>query len=83
LNLKKDVHYKTTAEGALHLDLYYPEKDLTGEYPVVIYTHGGGWAAGDKRGAWQAKKGDEETIVNTVERYRNRRPQRVVARRTK
>jgi acetyl esterase/lipase len=58
LNLKKDVHYKTTAEGALHLDLYYPEKDLTGEYPVVIYTHGGGWAAGDKRGAWQAKKGD-------------------------
>ncbi len=49
--VKKDILYKTTPERALHLDLYYPAVKRSGKYPVVIYTHGGGWAAGSKRGA--------------------------------
>lgn len=46
-----DIVYKQTPGGDLHLDLYYPEAEPTGKYPVVIYTHGGGWAAGSKNKA--------------------------------
>ncbi|MBT3194097.1 MAG: alpha/beta hydrolase [Verrucomicrobia bacterium] len=51
INLKPDIVYKMTPQGELCLDLYYPETELSGNYPVVIYTHGGGWAAGSKKGA--------------------------------
>jgi acetyl esterase/lipase len=51
INLKTDMVYKTTAEGDLHLDLFYPAADLVGAYPLVVYTHGGGWAAGSKNKA--------------------------------
>ena len=44
-----DVVYKTTPQGPLKLDLHYPESPKTGaKYPLVIFTHGGGWAAGNK-----------------------------------
>ncbi|TWU44374.1 Carboxylesterase NlhH [Novipirellula aureliae] len=49
--VKRDILYKTTPETALHLDLYYPAIEQPGKYPVVIYTHGGGWAVGSKGGA--------------------------------
>lgn len=48
INLKPDIAYKTTADGDLHLDLYYPASELAGAYPLVVYTHGGGWATGSK-----------------------------------
>lgn len=48
INLQADRVYKTTADGDLQLDLYYPTTKLAGAYPLVIYTHGGGWAAGNK-----------------------------------
>jgi acetyl esterase/lipase len=51
IHLKADIVYKTTPAGDLHLDLYYPETELSGKYPVVIYTHGGGWATGSKKAA--------------------------------
>ena len=51
INLKSNIVYKTTSEGDLSLDLYYPEKKLSGKYPLVIYTHGGGWAQGSKMSA--------------------------------
>ncbi len=51
IHLKSDIVYKTTSAGDLYLDLYYPETTLSGKYPLVIYTHGGGWAAGSKRAA--------------------------------
>jgi acetyl esterase/lipase len=51
INLKPDIVYKTTAERDLHLDLFYPAADLEGAYPLVVYTHGGGWAAGSKNKA--------------------------------
>lgn len=46
---KLDITYKTTAQGPLRLDLHYPGAPKAGaNYPLVIFTHGGGWTAGDK-----------------------------------
>tara|TARA_R110002049_G_scaffold4601_5_gene32622 strand:- start:864872 stop:866053 length:1182 start_codon:yes stop_codon:yes gene_type:complete len=48
---KLDVPYKQTPQGELLLDLYYPaDHEQDGSHPVIIYTHGGGWAAGSKHG---------------------------------
>ena len=51
IHLQADIVYKTTAAGELHLDLFYPATELVGAYPLVVYTHGGGWAAGSKNKA--------------------------------
>lgn len=59
-NTKLDVRYKTTDKGELKLDLYYPETKAAKapvSNPVVIYTHGGGWAAGSKQSAAKASMG--------------------------
>ena len=51
---KLDVVYKKVGKRKLKLDLYYPTNqsaDSSSQYPVVVYTHGGGWAAGSKQGA--------------------------------
>lgn len=46
---KLDVPYKTTAQGQLKLDLHYPAVPKVGErFPLIVFTHGGGWAAGNK-----------------------------------
>lgn len=46
---KFDVEYKTTEQGSLKLDLHYPfALDAGSKYPLVLFTHGGGWAAGNK-----------------------------------
>lgn len=46
---KFDVVYKNTDEGPLKLDLHYPSvPDARSKYPLVLFTHGGGWAAGNK-----------------------------------
>jgi acetyl esterase/lipase len=44
-----DAVYRTTPQGPLKLDLHYPEspKPVT-KYPLVLFTHGGGWVAGSK-----------------------------------
>lgn len=49
--LKPDIVYKTSAEGDLLLDLYYPAGKREGIYPVVVYVHGGGWAVQDRKKA--------------------------------
>ena len=47
---KRDVVYKKVGRRELQLDLYYPTAN-GGEFsPVIIYTHGGGWAAGSRAG---------------------------------
>lgn len=51
---KLEVIYKKVGDVELRLDLYYPKKDASETDaipPVVVYTHGGGWAAGSKQGA--------------------------------
>jgi len=46
---KLDVVYKTTEQGPLKLDLHYPAAPKAGtKIPLVLFTHGGGWAAGTK-----------------------------------
>lgn len=46
---KLDVTYKTTAQGPIKLDLHYPAAPKAGDkFPLVVFTHGGGWAAGNK-----------------------------------
>lgn len=55
---KLDILYKNTPEGDLRLDLYYPTGNQSCKAPVVIYTHGGGWAAGSRHGAARASFGD-------------------------
>ncbi|MBA4018208.1 MAG: lipase [Pirellula sp.] len=47
----RDICYKSTPEGDLSLDLYYPEGEPRGKCPLVVYTHGGGWTTGSKRSA--------------------------------
>ena len=51
---KLNMVYKQVLGENLLLDLYYPSQQgsaATGPYPVIVYTHGGGWAAGSKEGA--------------------------------
>ncbi len=52
---KLNVLYKITEEENLYLDIYYPKTIKEGEkLPVVFYTHGGGWAKGNRHGAANA-----------------------------
>ncbi|WP_206677686.1 alpha/beta hydrolase [Winogradskyella eckloniae] len=52
---KLNILYKTTKEDSLYLDIYYPKtRKENQKLPVVIYTHGGGWAAGSRHGAANA-----------------------------
>ena len=48
-----NVLYKKTARGGLYLDFYFPDQDTNKEKPVVVFTHGGGWSAGNKVKAGQ------------------------------
>ncbi|MEN8774371.1 MAG: alpha/beta hydrolase fold domain-containing protein [Akkermansiaceae bacterium] len=48
---KLDLTYKTVGKKALKLDLYYPTANKSEKSPLLIYTHGGGWAAGSRAGA--------------------------------
>ena len=45
---KLEVLYKQVAGRDLHLDLYYPTAKRVEKCPVIVFTHGGGWAAGSR-----------------------------------
>lgn len=46
---KLDVTYKTTDQGPLRLDLHRPSQSPPDSgYPLVVFTHGGGWSAGNQ-----------------------------------
>lgn len=40
-----NLPFKTTPQGEVFMDVFYPVKNPE-NLPVVLYTHGGGWAAG-------------------------------------
>ncbi len=56
---KLEVLYKQASGQDLHLDLYYPTKNPADKFPVVIFTHGGGWAAGSR---YKAAAGSFESV---------------------
>lgn len=45
---KLEVVYKSIAGRDLKLDLYYPTAKRSEKCPVIVFTHGGGWAAGNR-----------------------------------
>ena len=48
---KLNLVYKEIDQRDLLLDLYHPTNgNKEAPHPVIIYTHGGGWAAGSKQG---------------------------------
>jgi len=52
LHVKSGVVYKNTSDGIdLHLDLHYPvsQPSIDAKYPVVVYTHGGGYCGGSHK----------------------------------
>jgi acetyl esterase/lipase len=51
---KLDLVYKKVGKRELQMDLYYPTANQSDSPPVIIYTHGGGWAAGSRAGASKA-----------------------------
>ncbi len=45
---KLEVVYKQISGRELKLDLYYPTAKRSANCPVVVFTHGGGWASGNR-----------------------------------
>jgi len=45
---KLEVLYKQASGKDLYLDLYYPTVNQAEKCPVIVFTHGGGWAAGNR-----------------------------------
>ncbi len=45
---KLEVPYKKAGRRELTLDLYYPTANRPDKCPVVVFTHGGGWDAGNR-----------------------------------
>jgi len=45
------VVYKTIGAREMKMDVYHPLEKPDAPCPVVVYTHGGGWAAGSRFGA--------------------------------
>ena len=43
-----DLRDGRVGERKLLLDLYVPEKAAEGPLPLIVWVHGGGWAAGSK-----------------------------------
>ncbi len=60
---KLEVVYKQVSGQDLKLDLYYPTVKPTEKCPVVVYTHGGGWAAGNR---YKAASGSFATVFQSL-----------------
>lgn len=60
---KLEVVYKTVAGRDLKLDLYYPTAKRSEKCPVIVFTHGGGWAAGNR---YKAASGSFATVFQQL-----------------
>lgn len=49
----RDITYIETKQGPEKLDIYRPA-EFKGRLPTIIFVHGGGWKAGDKKSALRA-----------------------------
>lgn len=50
VEIETDVEYGKAGERPLKLDVIKPKEPKGDALPVVVFIHGGGWRAGDKRG---------------------------------
>ncbi|MGB7342660.1 MAG: alpha/beta hydrolase [Pirellulaceae bacterium] len=60
---KLEVVYKKVSEKDLKLDLYYPTAKRSEKCPVIVFTHGGGWAAGNR---YKAASGSFATVFEQL-----------------
>ena len=60
---KLEVVYKTIGRKELTLDLYYPTPRPSEKCPVIVFTHGGGWAAGNR---YKAASGSFATVFEQL-----------------
>jgi acetyl esterase/lipase len=61
VSITPDVVYAAIGSRQMHLDLYLP-KNGAGQFPAVVYIHGGGWSGGNRtafrrQAAYLATKG--------------------------
>lgn len=47
--VRLDVEYKKVGDMSLKMDVFYPDSRPLKAYPLVVFTHGGGWAGGSKK----------------------------------
>ena len=47
-NCEKNIVYKILNGDTLDMTIFFPKVKPKGNMPVMLYTHGGGWAHGDK-----------------------------------
>jgi acetyl esterase/lipase len=64
----KDITYKTADGQDLKMVLFLPAKAIEGPYPVMLYTHGGGWNSGDPFNVFNApfKRSLDSLLANGV-----------------
>jgi acetyl esterase/lipase len=62
---KLEVTYKQISGKDLKLDLYYPTARRSAKCPVIVFTHGGGWAAGNR---YKAASGTFATVFERLVR---------------
>ncbi|TWT91207.1 alpha/beta hydrolase [Neorhodopirellula pilleata] len=60
---KLEVVYKKVSGKELKLDLYYPADKPSEKCPVIVFTHGGGWAAGSR---YKAASGSFATVFEQL-----------------
>lgn len=49
---QRDIVYRTTEAGPLHLDLHRPQSAKGKRTPVLVVIHGGAWARGERPKGW-------------------------------
>lgn len=49
---QRDIVYRTTETGPLHLDLHRPSSAKDKRAPVLVVIHGGAWARGERPKGW-------------------------------
>lgn len=64
----KDIIFKNADGQNLEMVLFLPPKAIAGPYPVMLFTHGGGWNGGDRFNVFNApfKRSLDSLLANGV-----------------